>query len=277
MNPLRGRVYLLAVVFLASACVVGERHETTVERTWPAAGIRTVKVDGVDGSLSVEAGATNKISLVAHVRSVGISPKKKDPNEGYFKSEVEGDTLRIGQHKSRVQVNFPFIRTANLRIDYALRVPPTIALDLKTVNGRIVTRGIEGETELVTVNGQIDAEVVGGKEMYAKAVNGRIRATFVREFAGANLKTVNGGIEALLPPSASFSCDLSQVNGDFEASFPLSIHSHPGSRRVSGDVNGGKYELQINTVNGDVEVQHTVPPQIPAKPPAPPAPPAPVS
>jgi hypothetical protein len=46
------------------------------------------------------------------------------------------------------------------------------------------------------------------------------------------------------------------VNGDFEASFPLSIHSNPGSRRVSGEVNGGKYELQITTVNGDVEVQH---------------------
>jgi len=27
--------------------------------------------------------------------------------------------------------------------------------------------------------------------------------------------------------------------GDVEAAFPLSIHSHPGSRRVSGEVNGG--------------------------------------
>jgi hypothetical protein len=94
---------------------------------------------------------------------------------------------------------------------------------------------------------------------------------------------VNGGVEALLPGSASFTCDLSQVNGDFEASFPLSIHSHPGSRRVSGQVNGGQFELQITTVNGDVEVQHIpLPPTLPRAPsaptgvPAPPAPPQPV-
>ena len=58
-------------------------------------------------------------------------------------------------------------------------------------------------------------------------------------------------------------------NGDFEASFPLSIHSHPGNRRVSGQVNGGQFELQITTVNGDVDVQH-----VPAPPHAPPPPPA---
>ena len=58
------------------------------------------------------------------------------------------------------------------------------------------------------------------------------------------MKTVNGGVTAALPPSASFTGDFSQVNGDFEAAFPLNIHSHPGSRRVSGEVNGGRYELQ---------------------------------
>jgi len=54
--------------------------------------------------------------------------------------------------------------------------------------------------------------------------------------------------------SLSFSGDFSQVNGDVEAAFPLNIHSHPGSRRVSGEVNGGRYALRITTVNGDIKV-----------------------
>jgi DUF4097 and DUF4098 domain-containing protein YvlB len=132
-----------------------------------------------------------------------------------------------------------------------------------------VSRGVDGAMEATTVNGPIEVETGGMNELRARTVNGSVHAKFLHDFRGARLKTVNGGIEALMPPSASFTCDLSQVNGDFEASFPLSIHSNPGSRRVSGQVNGGQFELQITTVNGDVEVQHIpLPPQTPAAAPA---------
>lgn len=276
------KVYLLALTFFALSCAVGERRETTITRAWPAAGIRTLKVNEVDGSLNVKAGAVEQITLVAKVRHRGNRTDKDDPNLGFFKTEVDGDTLRISQRgRHHVTFVFPGFGGNRPRIDYELLVPARVALDLKTVNGRITTRGIEGEAELVTVNGGIDAESAGVNDFYAKAVNGQVRAKFLRDFNGATLKTVNGRVEAILPASASFTCNLSQVNGDFEASFPLSIHSNPGSRRVSGEVNGGRHQLQITTVNGDVDVQHlNVPPAPPipavpeAKPIMPVAPPA---
>jgi DUF4097 and DUF4098 domain-containing protein YvlB len=265
-------VYLLTASLLATACAVGEKYETTVERTWPSAGIKTVHLNGVDGSLNVQAGNTDQVRLVAHVRSRGFQSAKNKPNEGFFEDAMQGDTLRIGQKKQRVHVSFPFFNRPQLKIDYELVVPAAMALELNTVNGRIATKGISGGTEMTTVNGTIDVETAGNNEVYAKAVNGRIRAKFIDSFSGARLKTVNGGVEAILPQSASFTCNLSQVNGDFEASFPLSIHSHPGSRRVSGEVNGGKFQLQISTVNGDVEVQHIPAPVVPQAPVAPPVP-----
>jgi putative adhesin len=286
VSPIQGfltvhsrRVYLLALTFLALSCTVGERREATVTRSWPAAGIRMIKITEVEGSLSVHAGAADQILLVAHVRTRGARGDKDEPNSGYFRTEIDGDTLRIGQRgRGHIQISIPFFH-ARPHIDYVLQVPSTVALDLKTVNGRITTRGTEGEAELVTVNGGIDAETAGFQELFAKAVNGHVRAKFLRDFNGATLKTVNGKVEAILPPSASFTCNLSQVNGDFEASFPLSIHSNPGSRRVSGEVNGGRHQLQITTVNGDVEVQHLnvppVPPVPEIKPVIPPVPPAP--
>ena len=108
-----------------------------------------------------------------------------------------------------------------------------------------------------------------------RSVNGRISAHFMKDFHGASFKTVNGRVVAVLPPNASFTGDFTQVNGDVEAAFPLSIHSHPGSRRVSGEVNGGRYSLHITTVNGDIKVENggpVVPPTPP--PPAPPASPS---
>jgi DUF4097 and DUF4098 domain-containing protein YvlB len=239
---------------LLSGCVAGERHAVTVNRQWPAAGIERVEVRGVNGDLRVEASNASVVTLVAKVKARGLAPSK-DQNRGYFDTEVEGNTLRIVQKKRTVR-GFPFKMGTKLEIDYALRIPEHLALDLTTVNGRIATRGTVGEAKLTSVNGTIDSEVLRADRFQAQTVNGRIRAKFLSDFRGARLKTVNGGVLAMLPASASFTCDLSQVNGDFEASFPLSIHSHPGRRRVSGEVNGGRYELQITTVNGNVRVQH---------------------
>jgi DUF4097 and DUF4098 domain-containing protein YvlB len=247
------RLYLAALALLAGSCAMPERHSTTVTRSWPAAEVDIVQLIETNGSVTVEADSPNEVKLVARVRSYSRRARKNDPNQGFFETELSGGALRISQR--RKHFGFTFFGS-HTQIDYELRVPPAVALELKTVNGRITTRGTEGEAELITVNGLIDAETSGVHELTAKAVNGTVRAKFLRDFNGAHLKTVNGKVEAMLPQTASFTCNLSQVNGDFEASFPLSIHSNPGSRRVSGEVNGGKYELQITTVNGDVEVQH---------------------
>lgn len=273
MNAFVNRLCAAGALLLLMGCAAGERRQAVIQRQWPASAIHTVEVDGVDGSLSVEAGAADRVTLVARIRTVGVEPHPRQDNQGFFDTEVSGDTLHIRQRGGRVHVGFPFLFRPKMEIDYELRVPPAVALDLKMINGRIASRGVDGATAVTTVNGRIEVETGGSNKLNARTVNGSVHAKFLNDFRGARLKTVNGRVEALLPSSASFTCDLSQVNGDFEASFPLSIHSHPGSRRVSGQVNGGRFELQITTVNGDVEVQHVVPavPPVAPKPPAPPA------
>lgn len=269
--------YLLAAAVLASACVAGERHHETITRNWPATGIHTIDVHEVDGSVDIQGSDTNQISLVAEVRARGVMPDVKKDNKGYFQSDLEGDTLSIGR-RGEHGFHFRFFGGPDISVDYTLKVPKTCDIEVRTVNGRVETRGVEGETHVVTVNGTIDLENSGNKEVYAHTVNGRVRARFVNAFQGASLKTVNGSVDAMLPQDASFACDLSQVNGDFEAAFPLTIHSHPGSRRVSGEVNGGKYDLHIVTVNGNIKLETNpaappAPPALPAAPAAPPAPP----
>ncbi|HYO77101.1 MAG TPA: DUF4097 family beta strand repeat-containing protein [Thermoanaerobaculia bacterium] len=229
----------------------------TITRNWPAAGIRDLKVAEVDGSISVEASATDEISLVATAEG-DLDVKAGQENDGLFVTKLEGSTLSIGR-RDHSQKPFVFnirrlLGRGEKRINYALRVPPTVSLDVNTVNGRIVSRGMSGATDAATVNGSIDIETAGTHELQATSVNGPVRAKFLESFQGARFRTVNGGVEAILPQSASFNIDLSQVNGDFEASFPLSIHSNPGSRRVSGEVNGGHHQLKITTVNGDVQL-----------------------
>lgn len=263
MNRVNRTLYLLVVAIFAAACGDFERDldrpssSVVVNRSWPAAAVRHVRVAEVDGSISVQAADTTEITLVATARG-RFDVDRNAENQGLFRTRLEGDTLEIGRKErhGRRKFHFIFFGRGRKRIDYVLRVPPAVALDVKTVNGRISTRGVAGETDVTSVNGGIDIETAGTSSLRATTVNGRVRAKFVESFHGARFKTVNGGVEAILPQSASFNVDLSQVNGDFEASFPLSIHSNPGSRRVSGEVNGGEHELRIVTVNGDVELAH---------------------
>lgn len=264
MNRLSTRLYLplaAAAVVLAAGCDYHHErrassrsaHRATITRNWPAAGIARIQVSEVSGSITVEATPGNEISLLASAEG-DLDVQKGVENDGLFETSLVGDTLRIGR-KEEGKKGFNFIwGDDDIEIDYVLKVPPTVALDVSTVNGRIATRGTEGATEASTVNGTIDIETAGTHELQATTVNGRVKAKFTKAFSGARFKSVNGGVEAALPTNASFTVDLSQVNGDFEASFPLSIHSNPGSRRVSGEVNGGQHELKIVTVNGDVEL-----------------------
>ena len=261
----------LAVALLA-ACVPAEQRTAHFEGKWPAQSITHLDLSEVSGSVSVIGDSPSEITMSAAVRARGIRPDPKQPYEGYMSAEVDGDTLSIrsrnGHHHG---VFFGFGDEVN--IDYDLHVPPQVALNLVTVNGRIETRGISGEMAAKTVNGTVNLEATGSNEVEAKSVNGRIEAKFLNDFHGARLGTVNGRVVAVLPTSASFVGDFTQVNGDFEAAFPLNIHSHPGSRRVSGEVNGGRYPLKISTVNGSITIDNGTPPA-PAAPRAPPAPPA---
>lgn len=261
MNRLNRTLYLLVVAIVATACFNVEHRDrepkatAVVNRSWPASGIRAVEIHEVDGSITVEAAATDQVTLEARARGrFDLEPDQE--NQGIFRTEVDGDTLSIGRREKRRGFRLPRILFGQTerRVDYTLRVPHAISLEVRTVNGRITTRGVAGETEARSVNGRIDIETAGTHPLRATTVNGRVRARFVQDFQGARLKTVNGGVEAILPQSASFNVDLSQVNGDFEASFPLAIHSTPGSRRVSGEINGGEHDLEIVTVNGDVEL-----------------------
>ncbi len=260
-------VYSLFAVALLAGCVPLEERSAHFDSKWPAANLTHLEVSEVNGMVSVEGDSPNEIRMTATVRARGVHPNPKEPYEGYLRAEVDGDTLSI---RTRGEHGFHFFGK-EVRVDYELHVPPQVALKLVTINGKIATRGIAGETSAKTVNGSMDLETTGSNEVTAKSVNGRIQAKFLNDFHGAQLGTVNGRVTCVLPPTASFLGDFTQVNGDFEAAFPLNIHSHPGSRRVSGEVNGGRYTLKISTVNGDINIDNGAPPPPPPPPPAAPA------
>jgi hypothetical protein len=199
MNARTYRIYLPALLaVLTYGCVMGERHVETITRSWPADGIKRVDVNGVDGSVDVTAGTGNEISLVAHIRSRDFQPDPKKENHGYFVTSLDSDTLTIGrQHGVHIRSPFFFFNSHDVEINYELRVPPSVDLALTTVNGRVATRGTDGGIQATTVNGSLDVEASGTREVTLRSVNGPLEAHFTKDFQGARFKTVNGSVVRL--------------------------------------------------------------------------------
>ena len=67
--------------------------------------------------------------------------------------------------------------------------------------------------------------------------------------------TVNGGIVVYLPSSASLQVHASNVNGSLDTDFPLTVQGRWGPRRMSGTIGQGGRTLNLQTVNGSLELR----------------------
>jgi DUF4097 and DUF4098 domain-containing protein YvlB len=99
--------------------------------------------------------------------------------------------------------------------------------------------------------------ITAGKAIEIKDVNGGISASLGRADWDGTLKltTVNGGIEVRLPSSASIDVKARTVNGDIETDFPLTVKGKIGRRRIEGSIGGGGPLLEMETVNGSIELK----------------------
>lgn len=245
-----------AIALFALSCRVeheigGRRY--TVNRTWPATSITEVDLRGTNGKVIVTATDAADVTLVASVRT--RRAKDSAAAETLVKSEVEDGTLYISEKRKsrRTVIILPFLTGGESAISYTLTVPKRMDLSLTNVNGTIDVKGVEGKFALRSVNGSIKVDMPAG-ELTARTVNGRVQAKFEREFRGAAIKTVNGAIAVSLPKESSFDCDISQVNGSFKSNVPLSSHGRRTEGAVGPEVQGGRYPLELTTVNGSVSV-----------------------
>ena len=79
-----------------------------------------------------------------------------------------------------------------------------------------------------------------------------------QDWAGAlKVKTVNGGIEVAVPAGLSADVKASTVNGDIETDFPLTVTGRISRRSMPGTIGSGGRQLEMETVNGGIELRKT--------------------
>jgi hypothetical protein len=143
-------------------------------------------------------------------------------------------------------------------VDYEIKVPKQIDLNIENTNGDIEVLQINGRIRLETTNGNIDAREIEGLAK-CNSTNGSIRAEFTEVPEGDRLsfKTTNGSISVHFPEDFGGMFDLKTVNGTINSDFPIQVEGHWLQKQFHGQVYEGTCDLHCSTVNGSIDLYHT--------------------
>ena len=125
-----------------------------------------------------------------------------------------------------------------------------------TVNGRVEVRNVGGEVRATTVNGGVDVTTRNGP-VEATTVNGsvNVRMTALGREGDMRFHTVNGDVTVETPSSLDARVSLSTLHGSISSEYPVQLSGRFGPRRASGTIGKGGREIDMETVNGSIELR----------------------
>ncbi len=142
-------------------------------------------------------------------------------------------------------------------VNYRLRVPRRLTVDLKSMNGGIDIAHLDGEIRFDTTNGGVGLKDLAG-DVRGQTVNGGLDIALTGDhWRGEGLKaeTTNGGVSLSVPDHYSAHLEAGTVNGGIEMNFPVTLQGEI-KNHLSTNLGNGGATIQAETTNGGVEISH---------------------
>jgi len=261
MQPTRIAIVVAAFVTLACAPAAAQREDTFRWSGELAAG-RTVVVRGINGDVQARPSSGRTVEVVALKRGDDDDPRAVDIEVIEGTDGIEVCAVYPGNRGSRNSTcgqgddDHDEWEDNDVVVDFTISVPAGVSFDGSTVNGGIDVSGLSSDVSVSTVNGGIEVASTGTVE--AKTVNGSIAAsTGAASWSGTlEFKTVNGSIHLSLPAGAAAAVSAQTLNGNFSSDFPLTVEAGEwGPKKVTGSIGSGGGRLDLETVNGEIEIR----------------------
>lgn len=222
---------------------------------------RVVHVRNMNGAVRVERGG-GEVEITARKRW-----RRGDPERVRIEMQREGGDVvvcALWDDGGRCQADGYRARSRSDRrrgddgdvsVEFTVRVPEGVRLDLQTVNGALEIEGATATVRARTTNGSIRAASLGGP-VTARTVNGSITVS-MGHMGSADLsyETVNGSVTLELPADVNAELHASTVNGGIQSDFPLTVQGRVNPRRVNARLGSGGPRLEVKTVNGGVRLR----------------------
>ncbi len=228
---------------------------------------RWLYVKNLNGPVRVEPGSGDQVVITADRRTHGSA----DPQQVRFVAQKADDGQGMvicalwnagstcderGYHGERRSGNEGNDRDGGVSVEFTVRVPRGVKVDLATVNGGLDVRGATADVVANTVNGSVRAET-GGGPVNARTVNGSVwaRMSSTGEARDLDFASVNGSVTVEMPASLGAEVELSTVNGRVGTEFPVTVSGRIDPRRLRATIGDGSRHLRLHTVNGSVDLR----------------------
>jgi hypothetical protein len=267
MTPLfRSRVTVLAgclaFALTATACdislgngdfslgMVSGQSSDTWTRSYNVMPGGRFEVVNVNGLVQVEPGSGTAIEIRAERRAKASTDEAAKELLGRveMREDVKPDAVRL-------EAKPPKTFRGGVDIKFFVKVPASINVVARTVNGGIKLVGVPNDVEASTTNGGVEAEQVSGT-LRVSTTNGGVRLALsgVGE-GGLRAETVNGGVNVELPKDAGANVSARVVNGGLGVdNLQLETIGEQNRRRLEGKLNGGGPPIELETTNGGIHL-----------------------
>jgi len=222
----------------------------------------SIEIKGVNGDVRAEPSGSNQVEVVAEKRA-----RRDNPDDVRIEVVPHGTNVTIcavypSREGSRPNECAPGsggrmnVQNNDVTVRFTVRVPAGVTLIGHTVNGDVEATNLNGDVDLKTVNGSVNFSTTGGVRA-ANTVNGSIRGAIGRADWTDTLamSSVNGSITLILPASLSTDFKATTVNGDIVSDFPMTVTGRINRRRVEGTIGGGGRMLNLESVNGSINLR----------------------
>ena len=195
------------------------------------AGNNTLAVYNINGNIKVEGYNGDKVILEIDktITAKDVETLQKGKEEFKLSFDQKADSIiafisgpfdsrpnrNQNRNNERQKINYHF------ELDFIIKVPFAINLHLSTVNGGdVVVNDVTGLLSVHNVNGAIKLTNAKGTAE-VRTVNGNIEANYLAVPSGnSDFKTLNGDIKISYPASFSADCRFKTFHGEFYTDFP---------------------------------------------------------
>src|SRR5258706_93165 len=218
---------LLAVAVIATLPALAQLEDKGTERKTHS-GVRELIIDNVSGTIEVTAGTGADVELEITHSFRGRSEDRLAIARKELKVDVrqEGGLLQymvdgpFRCHCAENSISFNGRQVYDFSYDFKVKVPRSIALELRAVNNSHITvQGTAGDFKINNVNGPIDMTDIEGKGS-VHTVNGGVKVTFARNPTGpVSFKSVNGKLDVTFRSGLNADLKLKTFNGGVYTDF----------------------------------------------------------
>jgi hypothetical protein len=276
---------LIAVLALTAASVVNAQDLGRNSETWTWDGRvesgKWFRLSSINGPVTVEPSSDNMV----HVRAEKDVGRRGRTSDVAFQVIQEGGDVRVcavwrddvcdagGLHNRRDRDDDDDNRR-DVKVRFTVKVPNGVRLSAGTVNGEMRVRDVSSDVRASTVNGRVEVRNVGG-EVRASTVNGSVdvstrngpveastvngsidvRMSSLSRDGDMKFSTVNGDVTVETPSSLDARVRLGTLHGSISSDYPVQLSGRFGPRRAEGTIGRGGREIEMETVNGSIELR----------------------